>query len=248
MNKIQTINLVTIEFPPENFFINNKVEGVSVDIVTEIMKRIGYKVNIKILPFERAKREASIGKVDGIFTITKNKWRKSVFYFPENQLTYVVDVFFKRKNMNIFWNNTSELKKYSVSYTKGYSYNPVFLNMLKVKAFRSQESILGATPELRHLERLIRGYTDLFICETNVCSYLVNKFPERFSNIDFIPKLIGEEVKHYLALSKKFPGAKELLILFDKEYLKLKNEGRLEKIYTKWKWIQQKNISQRISL
>ena len=46
--------------------------------------------------------------------------------------------------------------------------------------------------------------------------------------------MIGKEAGHYLAFSKKWPKSRRLMERFDKEMVKLKDDGELKKIYDKW--------------
>lgn len=228
------IPFTTIEFPPENFKQDNRVVGVSVDIISAVMANIGHTVKVDLLPFERAKIWAAEGRYAGIFTITKNSYRESVYHFPDNPLLQVRDVFFKRKRDNISWQVLSDLKAYRVSYTNGYNYQNEFKTAIENHVFREQTPLMGGSPELRHFGFLAKSRTDIFICEVNVGQYLIKSYAPRFDSIDYIPKVIGKETGHYLAFSKKWPDSKKLMREFDKKFVELKLSGELKKIYERW--------------
>ncbi len=227
------IPLATLEFPPENFKKDGKIVGLSVDIVTEVMKRMGHTVNIKLYPFKRGRLKTEAGEVAGIFTIGKSPERAKKFYYPNTPLTILKNVFLKKKDRNIIWSTMEDLKDYRIGYGKGYDYKSPFMEAVNAQMFRTI-GVVGATPNERLIKILLVDRADLIICEMATCGYILKyKFPD-INTIEPIPKTVGQPIEHYLAFSKEWPGAKQLTQDFDKEMIKFLDSKELKDIFNKW--------------
>lgn len=100
------------EFPPYNYLDGKgNVVGSSVEIVTEVLRRMGLEAHIKLLPLNRAYEEAANGKVALLMTFARNAEREKDLYFTDS-LASIEVVFFKRRADNITWNVLSDVKDY----------------------------------------------------------------------------------------------------------------------------------------
>lgn len=87
--------IVTEHFPPYQIYKNNKLSGISVDIIKEIQKRSRSHFPIKVLPWNKAYTQTLKHKNYIIFSIGRTSAREKQFQWvgPITKLKYV---FFKK--------------------------------------------------------------------------------------------------------------------------------------------------------
>ncbi|MEX0298516.1 MAG: substrate-binding periplasmic protein [Kordiimonas sp.] len=76
----EPVTIYTEDFPPYNFKKQQgKVEGVSVDLVTDLMEEAGLDYSIKLMPWPRAVREAEKDPKGLIFSIARIENREKIY-------------------------------------------------------------------------------------------------------------------------------------------------------------------------
>ncbi|MCP3892917.1 MAG: amino acid ABC transporter substrate-binding protein [Desulfobulbaceae bacterium] len=224
----------THPFPPFKYVAENgDIVGCDVEIVKQIVTRLGYDFKIKSLPFQRALFNVSKGKMTGYISFTKNPERLKTYYFS-SPISTIKDVFFKQKKNDINWDKLDDLKEYRVDYTKNYNYAPVFLDAIKQNKFQPVYIIGSEEAEVKHLERISKGFVDLAICEISVCSFLIKQHKSKFVNVDFINKAIGPVRTFHVGFSRKWPGIKEFVEKFNADLAKFVTEGKRKAIFEKY--------------
>ena len=231
----EPLKFATLEFPPHNFTQEGKVIGTSVDIVREVIQRMGHEVKIKSYPSKRGQSMAEAGKVTGFFALTKSEYRLKHYWYS-TPITSIADVFFKRRDEKISWKQLADLEKYMVGATDGYNYAPVFLNAMRDGLFKTAK-IASSTPEIQHLRKLVRKRIDLVICEINLCNHIINNRAPEFDKVDFIAKAIGPVRTFHVVFSKKWPESRQLRDHFDRVFKQVSSEGFIEKIYKKYNFV-----------
>lgn len=229
----KTLPLATLELPPFNYLSKGKIVGASVEFVREIFSRMGFNTTITLLPFKRGKKETTLGKYAGIFTIVKSPERMKVFYYPD-PITVNRNVFFKRSGEELFWNTMEDLKKYSFGMSDGYSHPPILQAAIEKGVFRNIDRIAVEKPALLQLRKLARGRIDFFMTEVGEGLFYKKEYAPEFDSIDYNPKPVGPVKNWYLVFSKKWPGARRLVRAFNAELKKMTAEGRRAEIYGKY--------------
>jgi len=227
-DKKKKIIFSTVQWAPFRIVSEKeKVSGNDAEIVEEVFNRIGYEVEYRVAPYLRSWELVKKGKVAGFVSLTKNKQRERFALFPEKPLSTVKDVFFKRKSDDITFDKFTDLKNYTVG-ESGYNYPKPFKDALKNNVFKKVETIITKEPEILHLRKLSAKRIDLFVCEASVCSYLINseKYKNKFKNIDFIDKPVGDIRPFYVAFSKKWPDIENIIKAFNTEFNKYIAEGK----------------------
>lgn len=67
----QQLILYTEEFPPYNMTENNEVTGVSTEVVTNVMNRVGLAYTIESYPWPRTYKLAQMGPTSLIYSISR---------------------------------------------------------------------------------------------------------------------------------------------------------------------------------
>lgn len=230
----ETLPLLSLEFPPWNYQEkeSGKIVGASVEIVRDIFHRIGYEVEIDILPWKRSQIETAKGKYAGVFTLTKSPTRLKHFYYSA-PISTLTEVFFKRKDRNITWNTLEDLKGQTVGIVGGYNYSDQFKKAREAKYFKIDE-VSNVQPDYLNLLKLARGRIDLFISFIGLGSHIIKSNPEMLSGLDYIEKPIGKPRLFYFAFSKKWPNALELRDKFNAELRTYALQGNLDKIHKEY--------------
>lgn len=110
------LHLYTDEYPPYNFLEKDKLEGISVDILEEMLQDIGSKLtknDITVLSWSRAYN--LLKKKDNVmlFSMTKTKERERLFKFV-GPIAKTRIVLIARKDRNIRIDSIEDIKKYEV--------------------------------------------------------------------------------------------------------------------------------------
>ncbi len=224
--------MVTAEFPPFSYMESGKLTGASVEVVETILTQIGYTPKYIFETWTRSQWMIEAGKAAGVFTYTQNATRLKAAYYT-NPISSVRDVFFKRKEDDITWNNYSDLANIRVGGSSGYNYWKGFLSAAKDNVFKSY-FIVGKNPEKQNLGKLMLGRIDVLICEISSCNFLIKRHKPDFESINYIDKEIGPERSFHVGFSKKWPESKKIRDEFNLYFDKLLASGEVLRIYNKY--------------
>lgn len=81
-----TVRLVTLEYPPYIQTADGALDGVAVRVVRQTFAKLGYEVEIEVLPWARALYQVRTGLADGIFTIFKTSEREAFLDYSQQVL------------------------------------------------------------------------------------------------------------------------------------------------------------------
>lgn len=142
------LSVYTIEEPPFNFVDHDgRLTGISVDVVTELLRRSGDKGDITLIPWARAYQEAQRTAGVVLFTAARTPEREDKFHW----ITDVVQNswgFFAAKKLQFDINSLDDLKAVSrIGVLRGgarekYLMENGFSNIVPVTTFRQLERML----------------------------------------------------------------------------------------------------------
>ncbi len=234
-DKAPALPVSSAEFPPFEYTdATGQVMGTDTEIVAQVFKRMGYQAQIRIAPWSRVEEEGQLGTIAAIFSITKTAEREQHYYFS-NPINNVKDVLYKQKSNPLNWATLDDLKPLRVGISAKYQYATFFMDAIMNKKF-AVEATFGASPELTNLRKLLASRFDVFICEVNVCQYLIRQAAPRFDTIDYMPQTVGPVRHFHVAFSKKWPGALALSQKFNAELAQFIKEGQRERIFEKYRF------------
>ncbi len=200
-------------------------KNVVVDISKEALKRVGYEVKIRFVPWERAMREAQSGKVDGIIGAWYKKERTEFFEYTDVVNTQTL-ILFKRTGQEIEYKTLMDLKDYTFGVVRGWTYTKEFDNadfLQKKVVSKSKQNIL----------KLIHGRVDIVPEVKEEVEELMNsELPEHIGSIE----TVGEPLKVqeiYTMISKKNPNHKKIAEDFNKGLKMIKKDGTYAEIIKK---------------
>lgn len=110
-----SIEVVTEEFKPYNYEQNNKIVGLSTEVVQKVLDKSGLKYNIKLYPWARAYKKALRKKNVLIYSIARTDARENKFKWVGTIAPYGGVSFFKLKQRGeIKINSLNDAKQYSM--------------------------------------------------------------------------------------------------------------------------------------
>jgi polar amino acid transport system substrate-binding protein len=92
--------IYTEEIPPWNYTFNQKLTGISVEIVTEILSELKIEDKIQVVPWARGYRATIAGDSSVLFSIARTQHREKLFHWVGPLATEKV-YFYKRKESDI---------------------------------------------------------------------------------------------------------------------------------------------------
>ena len=227
----KVVTITVSEFPPFEFVQDGKASGFSVDLITEVFEAAGYEPKFIDLPWTRALEAAQVGEIDVITNIRDSVAREKYFIYSD-PILYSEHYFFKKKTLDIHPTNFTEIQSYSIATVNGYFYGQNFVDA----KFKNLVPMSSSAPGLANLRKLVAGRVDLVACQISVCSYLINKYKEEFTDIDYITSLpIDVDQPSYIAFPKAHPErSQRLLLAFNTGLKQYIAEGKKKELINKY--------------
>ncbi|MGY3803126.1 substrate-binding periplasmic protein [Pigmentibacter ruber] len=217
------IKIYTEEKPPNNFEgPNNKVTGISTEIVEEIFKNAHINYSIEILPWARALDTASKNKDIGLYSLARTPDRENSFYWI-GPLIKNDWSFFTRKNSKIKIHKLDDAKKYLVGVYK----QSALSNYLLENGFKADKNLDFVNEEKYNPTKLERNRIDIW-----ATGLLVGLFHAKEHKTTFVPIYTIKEVGLYLAFNKSTD--KNLISTLEKSFDKIKNSEKIKSIQKKY--------------
>jgi polar amino acid transport system substrate-binding protein len=227
------VNIAVSNHPPFEYIGEDRsVSGIDIDIVTEVFKRAGYKVEFSLLPWMRAIDLVTKGKMDAIASIIGSSKHSNMFIMSD-PIAYSQNFFFKKKSLKVKPKDFDDLRQYSIGTLINYPYGKKF----DQANFPHIEVMASTSPMIDNLKKLEAGRVDLIVCELLTCNYFINKYPSKFVNIDYIESLpVNDVMPYYIGFSKNNSiRSEKLLKIFNDELKKYIAEGKQVDILDKKK-------------
>jgi len=228
----EILKLAILDFPPYEFKKGPEIDGISVQIVKEVFKRMNQPISIELLPWSRALLYLEEGKIDGLFEILKKPEREKfadyskVVLMDENASLFVI----KDSNI-IFDGDFNKLKDYTFGVRQDFSYGHKFDQAVKDNVINK---IIKKVEMESLLHLLNRGRIDILIGDKYGIPYLYSQMESSIKYKDI--KRLSPDVEFtpsYMAFSKKRNLAKTR-DNFDKFLSEMKKDGTYSKIIENW--------------
>ena len=153
----QTLKVLTENLPPYNCLnSNNKITGISTQIIQKILDKAKIKYTIEIQPWKRAYTTAQTEKNVLLYTIYRSKERENLFNDwlgpispPTAEYLYKLK---KREDINL--NSISDAKKYKIGVVRDYAIIKTLKNM-------GIDNIEVANSQKLNVKKFLKGRFDL---------------------------------------------------------------------------------------
>ncbi|MBN1981550.1 MAG: transporter substrate-binding domain-containing protein [Chitinivibrionales bacterium] len=218
---------ITEEFPPQNYMDDDKLQGISVEILESIWKSMGSNLNrsvIKLMPWSKAYQEALNTKNSVIFGMKFTKEREQLFKWVGPYYVRHVRLFAKKEEMLTIL-SLDDVKKRTV----GCIQNDISQQILKALNFDMNR--VDLSPDLATLIMKLNTHTIEFAAaleDDAVTEIGVQGLDER----DFDYSFTLEALQAFYAFHKDTPDY--LVLKFQRAFEKVKNVGYVERIVDKY--------------
>ncbi|WP_020407189.1 substrate-binding periplasmic protein [Hahella ganghwensis] len=218
---------VSLEFPPLEYTGDNgKPTGIAVDIVRKIMASLGHQVEINIHPWSRSLDLVRKGNADAIFTAYRTPERETFLdYSNEVLIQQTVSLYAKKGSTITFSGDLSTLRDKQIGVVSTISYG------VRFDQLRESLNIQPVQKLEQNFQKLLLGRIDLFISSKWVADWKL----QTAGMTDHITRLPTEveSIPSFIGFSKK-QGLTRLRDDFDRELIKLKNNGEYEEILKRY--------------
>ncbi len=218
------IILALTHLPPFRIAKSDKVEGIFIDILEELIRPMNLKIKPLNTPFKRCLKNLKGGKADLYIGLFKKPEREEFLYFIEPPfMTKTVKAFYLRKGEGHRIQKYEDLYnlKSAVGIRAGFKNFSQFDNDDKIKKE-------GVPTDEQNLLKLSKGRIDAFLHTEEVADYLITTlgYTGKFEKASYKPEVPNPA---YIAISKKSVLMKNVAEIEDSLKLLIK-EGKLEKI------------------
>lgn len=221
-----TIQLVTDSYIPYSFEENGVIKGIAVDVYKELFQRIGFQVNLKVVPWTRVLEMAKDGETDGIFIAFYVEERALYLEYSKEPLVYETSYIYTRKGSPVIFNgDIHSLEPYQIGAIQDYYMGDSFEQAEKAGLLK-----VDRIAELSvNIQKLLDGKIDAMAdYEYSTMYYL--KQMDVSDKIVQQPAPLTPPTPMYLAFSKKRLPDPDLIRRIDEELVKMKSDGSYQRI------------------
>jgi hypothetical protein len=171
------------------------VTDTSKEIVVSVLKRMGYELNVRLLPWNRAYQHAASGHAAILFTFRRNTQREEQFFFTDG-LASIEVVLFKRKSDQIAWPELNDVKNLRIGYVDGCNDGNTMMEAIRGNVF-AQTGVIGASAmvDYQQLHKSASKRIDIAVCPKTQCNRIIRMKAPELDELDFIDKSIGSSLK-----------------------------------------------------
>jgi len=222
----ENLDIAFGEWPP---YLSDSLEnkGIVAHLIKDIFAEEGITVNLTFFPWARAYAETASGAQDLMGVWMHKPEREVDFYYSDPILTEKF-VFFHLKTYPFDWTSLSDLKQLGIGGGIGYSYGAEFDSALDTGILEIER----VATDKQNFVKLLLGRIQVYPQEMNV-GYAALK--QHFKEADVLkithhPKAFLSN-QSYVLFPKKLQKSKSLLLKFNRQLNKFKQNGRYEKYF-----------------
>lgn len=218
---------------PFNCDPKSEKPGYMVEVAQKAFSKSGHTLEYIIVPWERAVKDARIGKYSGVIGAYVDD--APDFIFPENELSNNSDSIFVLKKSSWSYKDISSLSGISLGVIKGYAYGSDELNAYIKKNGNNIKKVQlshGDSAQEMNIKKLAHGRMDAVIETPAVFWYTANqlRMGDKFKNAGDISK----PKKSFIAFSPANPKSKEYARILSNGIDDLRKTDELKLILKKY--------------
>lgn len=237
------LKIAIVEYPPYEFTRHDgqggvQFDGISVNLVEEVFRRIEQPIVFQVLPWSRALKLLKEGKIDGLFEVLSRPERRVYADYSQQVLMQEVVMLFVTEDSGIeFDGDLGQLGDYHFGMRKDFSYGTIYDKAVETKMIK-QVSVDVKSSTL--LLKLCTGDIDILIAEKDTIYYVDKEIKalqsnslKRCKNIKRLAKAV-QTTPTYMTFSKQ-SHLSHVRDKFDQALLQMKQDGSYQQIIDAWK-------------
>ncbi len=217
----ESIKLCSTSFEPWIVVANNKVTGLSPNLVNLIFSQSGIKEKIELsaLPFERCLSGIKDGKYDGVFFLTFVRDREDFLIYTKS---YITDesFLFSRTDKPLTKEVLKSPGSYKIGIQRGLKYGQEVDSLIN----RNPNNFQFTTKNIQLVEMLVRGRIDYFITTKTQFLNIQKTAPKLSKNIHYQSDSPLSSGEYYIGISKISPF-KKYVEAINKAIMDIKTSG-----------------------
>jgi polar amino acid transport system substrate-binding protein len=183
LDAAETITIVADSWPPYVFEENGEFKGFDYETAKEVFARLGYRVELKLLPWKRCLWMVESGQADAVLDASITDERKKTMLFPDEKISDSASVLFYLRGKNFRFSELRDLRGLRIGTILGYMYS----KEIAEADYFVKEPVVDIIQNMRKLES---GRIDLFISNRYVGLYSIRKAGFK-GKIEYLPKPIS---------------------------------------------------------
>ncbi|SCA55888.1 putative Amino acid abc transporter substrate-binding protein [Candidatus Terasakiella magnetica] len=189
--------IMTEEFPPFNYTVDGKLEGIAVEIVSAIQARLGLPKTIKVYPWARGYNYLQKKKNAVLFTTARNKRRESEFKWVGPIAESRIGLHsLTRKDFNI--PSMEDARRYSISVERNSNPMDILVGM-------NFTNLNPSSDPIKNLKKLLGERNDLWFTNTAVASRTLKQVGKKESEISLVYEF--KTTHQFIAFNKNVPDS-----------------------------------------
>jgi polar amino acid transport system substrate-binding protein len=212
------LTYITEQFPPYNFQMDGKLQGISVDLLEKVWERMGVGLNrsiIKLLPWAEGYRMALDENNTVIFSTARLRQREQLFKWA-GPIGPIRNVLLAKKEGNISISSAGDLKNYRIGAIRDDS----AVQMLLDAGLKKENLVLENTSK-PIIEMMQNGSIDAWAYGDTAGIWLIQQSGANAS--DFKVAYVLGQIDYYYAFNKETPDP--LVQSFQQAMDDIKNSG-----------------------
>lgn len=226
---VETIKILTEEYPPFNFTDKGKITGLGTEVVQAVLKEINIEGQFQSLPWARAYETAQTTENVLLYSINRSKDREKLFKWV-GQITPTDFYLFSLKSRNIHLTNLDEAKPLQI----GTVNQDIGEQYLASQGFSLGHNLQSSARYELNYEKLKSGRIDLWVMNELGAYYMSRQAGDDpalvLSKALRIAELSGGG--NYMAFGLKTPDA--MVERFRKGLESIKKNGTYDALQKKW--------------
>ncbi len=228
------ISIRADEWCPYNCVPGTEKPGYMIEIARAVFEPAGHRVDYQLLNWARSIEWAETGKINAIVGAGKDEVPH--FIFPDNDMGYVQNAFFVKKENPWRFSGVDSLSEIRLGLIEDYSYGELFEEYIEKHRGTSRVQFVGGKEALeKNIRKCLAGRIDAILEDESVFRYRADALgvSDRFvfAGNDG-PKDTEDFV--YIAFSPVHPKSREYAELLTDGLREIRTDGRLQKILSRY--------------
>jgi polar amino acid transport system substrate-binding protein len=204
-----TLTILTELWPPYVMRDDNGTPvGADLDLACAVLRQMGYRTEIRVLPWKRVLQQARLRQGDAVLDVFFESSRQQWLHYPEEPLSYSGEVLFYPVARPLHFEQLSDLKGLRIGVQADYAYSPDFLAYSGV----TRVAMTGDGNMIKQLHLMMAGRLDGVVLNERVGGYLLRTQGLQ-DQVTHGARLLTDDNRNFLGFTHK-PGHDQLAIRF----------------------------------